>query len=154
MSISWKTVKNYSALLIFFGNLFFLGWFVHQYAGEWLAPIVGVNIFCAGAQKLGIGLAISHLAWVTKGKLGNLHHLAAFEMKKNPLFFLGFMINRLGSIIPPIYALIVTWGKLPFFIVIYLVLDGIVALWAAHNSEQWIQNVGGFFAEKNKQAAS
>jgi hypothetical protein len=144
-------IKRYWVIIAFVVNLAFLSWFVNRYAHRYLVAALAVNVACAWVQNAGAGLAFGNLAWIAKGKFSNLGRLATFEAKKNPVYIAGFALNRLGSIIPPLYTLAVTWGRLPKFLVAYLIVDACVAVWAALYFEKWVRETGAIIASRRKQ---
>lgn len=141
---------RFLAVLFVLGNLAFLSWFVHQYAHHYFVQVTALNAACILGQKAGAAIAFGNLGWLARGRPGGLGRLAVFEAKKHPAYLVGFALNRVCSITPPLYTLIVTWGRLPILLVLYLAADAAIAAWAALHFEKWVRETASVLSERRR----
>lgn len=139
--------KRLLAILFVLGNLAFLSWFVNRYAHHYLVQVTALNAACVLGQKAGAAIAFGDLGWLARGRGGGLARLAAFEGKKRPAYLIGFSINRVCSLAPPLYTLAVTWGRLPLLLALYLAGDAAIAIWVALHFEKWVRESAGGLSE-------
>lgn len=135
-------LQRYSALIalaIFMGNFLFVGYFALAYMRQHFTALMAVNVFCTTAQKYSISVALGMLVLHTRGDIGALR---GFRLRHNRTVLLCFVINRVASCAPPLYAIALGYSKLPLLILLYLVIDFTVAIWAAIHAERWIQSIG------------
>ncbi len=141
-----KTTRFLTVLFVL-GNLAFLSWFVNRYAHHYFIQVTALNAACILGQKAGAALAFGNIGWLARGRTGGLSQLAAFDAKKHPAYLAGFAVNRVCSLAPPLYTLMVTWGRLPALLVIYLAADAAIAIWTALHFEAWVRETARTLSE-------
>ncbi len=111
---------------------------VRRYVHQFEARVLTVNGLCIGLQKVGIAAAIVCL--IVHRIMKRQVFFTDFSPKRYPLVFMAFWVNRLGSLIPPVYLLLIGWNALPWFVKLVLYLDVLVALWAAKSAEAFVRS--------------
>lgn len=141
-----KTTR-FLAVLFVLSNLAFLSWFVSRYAHHYFIQVTALNAACILGQKAGAAIAFGNIGWLARNRTGGLADLSAFDAKKHPAYLTGFAINRVCSLAPPLYTLVVTWGKLPALLMVYLAADAAIAVWTALRFEQWVRETARTLSE-------
>lgn len=141
-----KTTRFLTVLFVL-GNLAFLSWFVGRYAHHYFVQVTALNAACILGQKVGAALAFGNLGWLARGRTDALSQLSSFKAKKHPAYLIGFAINRICSLAPPLYTLGVTWGKLPALLMFYLAADAAIAVWTALHFEKWVRETARALSE-------
>lgn len=144
-------ITRFLTALFVLGNLAFLSWFVHRYAHQYFVQVTVLNAACILGQKIGGALVFGNLSWLARGQKGGLAGLSVFEAKKHPAYLVGFAVNRVCSLAPPLYTLGVTWGRLPPLLMIYLAGDAAIAFWTALHFEKWVRSVSLTLRERQQQ---
>ncbi len=128
MRFSVRQLMRYSPLFLLLSIWAALAYFVHTHAPELLAPVATVHGGCAIIQGIGLIMMFGSVSIAARMFVRRELPPQDFDPNAQPFYTPGLWMNRVGSLIPPVYTLWILWDKRNWGLWGYCITDAAVAL--------------------------
>ncbi len=116
---------------VMWGSLLVIDWFVHRHMGHQLMVVGTVQALCFAFYLMGAALVLASVGSAIEWRLLGTFDLREFAPTRHPCYVVGLWLNRLASVAPPMYLLLIGWRRLPWYVSVWNVCDIGIALGVA-----------------------